>query len=160
VKFCPQCSVHILYGGWTTLIFLIWQNLLWRRLEVPFSSYVICNAKDTWTQADTGMKHHACQLAFGSTIRHNLGPQYSINKGCHHKILGTRKVKWSKFQYSDSQILCSTIPNFITRQLGTQICASLSTVKSSWKFNKSEKLGTLNLHHMKCKMPNRITHSV
>jgi len=101
VIFCPQCSVYILYGGWITLIFLIWQNLLWRRLEVPSSSYGICNAKDMWTQADPDMKHHACQLASGSTIRYNLGPQSSINIRCHHKILGTRKVKWSKFQYSE-----------------------------------------------------------
>jgi len=58
------------------------------------------------------MKHHACQFASGSTIKYNLGPQYSINIGCHHKILGTRKVKWSKFQYSEP----TNIPNFITRQ--------------------------------------------
>lgn len=31
--------------------------------------------KDTWTQADRDMKNHVCQVAPGSTIRQNLGPQ-------------------------------------------------------------------------------------
>jgi len=57
------------------LYFLFDRTHWWKRLEVPFSSYRICNAKDTWAQADTDMKHHVCQLASGSTIRYNLGPQ-------------------------------------------------------------------------------------
>jgi hypothetical protein len=63
--------------------------------------------------------------------------KYSKNVGWPHKILGTRKVKLSKFQYSEPTNIRLHHKIFITRQLGIQICAPLSTINSSCKFDKS-----------------------
>jgi hypothetical protein len=84
----------------------------------------------------------------------------SKNVGCHHKILGTWKVKWSKFQHSEPTNIRLHHTKFHHQATWhPDLCTSkYSEIKLKiWHVNKH---GTLNLHHMKCKLPNRITHSV
>ena len=75
---------------------------------------------------------------------YSRGPQISHQCRSHLKIVGTRKVTWSKYQIQDPETFGSTIHNLVTQDLYTpavQICETEHTLQLS-KFPTSVKSQT------------------